>query len=169
MKFSVKPHPCNNRRQFLRLTASAALGAFTLPIFAQSTTVRQIDVYKEETCGCCVSWIEHMQQQGFVSTIHHPQDLNAVKAELGVLPQWQSCHTAVTAEGFLFEGHVPARYMTQFLASPPANALGLAVPGMPMGSPGMEVGDRISPYDIMLMTKDGREAIYASIKSAGDQ
>lgn len=156
------------RRQFLHVSAGAALGAFALPALAQSTATH-LDVYKEVTCGCCVNWVDHVQQQGFTATVHHPQDLNGLKAELGILPQWQSCHTAVTAEGFLFEGHVPARYITQFLAARPGDALGLAVPGMPMGSPGMEVGNQFSPYDIILMKKDGSAEVYASIKSASDQ
>lgn len=158
----------SSRRQFLRLSSGAALGALTLPLFAQSAA-QPLDVYKEETCGCCVFWIEHMQQNGFASTVHHPRNLNGVKQELGVLPEWQSCHTAVTADGHVFEGHVPARYIIQFLAEPPANALGLAVPGMPLGSPGMEVGGRFTPYDILLMRKDGTASVYANIKSAADQ
>jgi len=158
-----------SRRQFLRLAAGATIGSVALPLFAQTGTMKTMDVYKESTCGCCVNWIEHMQQNGFASTVHHPRNLNAVKAELGVLPEWQSCHTAVTEEGFLFEGHVPARYITQFLAAPAVGALGLAAPGMPMGSPGMEMGNRFTPYDVLLMKKDGTSQVYASIKSPADQ
>lgn len=168
MTTTRKHFTLTTRRQFLHASAGAALSAFALPVLAQSAP-RQMDVYKEETCGCCVYWIDHMQQHGYAATVHHPADLNGVKAQLGVLPEWQSCHTAVTADGFLFEGHVPARYITQFLAAPPENTLGLAVPGMPMGSPGMEVGDRFSPYEVLLMRKDGRAEVYASIKSAADQ
>lgn len=157
------------RRHFLRLASGAALGSIALPLFGQSRAPVPLDVYKSETCGCCVNWIEQMQTHGFESTIYHPADLNGVKDELGVRVQWQSCHTAVTAEGFLFEGHVPARYINQFLAAPPTQALGLAVPGMPLGSPGMEVGDQFTPYDIILMKKDGTAEVYASIKSFADQ
>lgn len=169
MKSSRKRHTTTNRRQFLQYTAGTVLGVYALPLMSQSPGKRHLEVYKEETCGCCVFWIEHMETNGYASTIHHPADLNGVKAELGVLPEWQSCHTAVTSAGFLFEGHVPARYITQFLAAPPDNALGLAVPGMPLGSPGMEVGDQFSPYDVMLMKKNGTAEVYASIKSAADQ
>ena len=169
MTFSRSRPPVANRRQFLRLSTGAALGALTLPLFAQTTAARPLDVYKSETCGCCVNWIDHMQAHGFESTVYHPADLNGVKAELGVLPEWQSCHTAVTTEGYLFEGHVPARHINEFLAAPPTGALGLAVPGMPMGSPGMEVGNRFSPYDILLMKKDGTATVFASIKSPADQ
>lgn len=166
---SRRNHSLNySRRRFLHICGGTALGAFALPAFAQASATH-LDVYKEVTCGCCANWVDRVQQQGFVATVHHPQDLNGLKAELGVLPQWQSCHTAVTANGFLFEGHVPARYITQFLAAPPDNTLGLAVPGMPMGSPGMEVGDQFSPYDVMLLKKDGSAEVFASIKSPADQ
>jgi len=75
----------------------------------------------------------------------------------------------VTKEGYVFEGHVPAKFIKQFMASPPANALGLAAPGMPMGSPGMEMGDRFSPYNIILMKKDGTSEVFASIANAAEQ
>jgi hypothetical protein len=92
-----------------------------------------------------------------------------VKHDLGVLPEWQSCHTAVTKEGFVFEGHVPAKFIEQFLAAPPEGALGLAVPGMPLGSPGMEMGDRFTPYDIVQMNKDGSSRVFAHVDSAAAQ
>jgi hypothetical protein len=92
-----------------------------------------------------------------------------VKHDLGVLPEWQSCHTAVTKEGFVFEGHVPAKFIEQFLAAPPEGALGLAVPGMPLGSPGMEMGERFTPYDIVQMNKDGSSRVFARVGSAAAQ
>jgi len=150
-------------------------GALLLPASAADSALDSLatntswDVYKSETCGCCNNWIEHMNAHGFESKIHHPTDLDGVKAELGVLPQWQSCHTAVSAQGYLFEGHVPARYIEQFLAAPPEGALGLAVPGMPMGSPGMEMGGRFTPYDVLQMNKDGTSKIYASIANPDQQ
>jgi len=110
-----------------------------------------------------------MDEQGFISNVNHPNNISSVKQELGLLPEWQSCHTAVTKEGYVFEGHVPAKFIKQFMASPPANALGLAAPGMPMGSPGMEMGDRFSPYNIILMKKDGTSEVFASIANAAEQ
>jgi len=136
---------------------------------AQSIDDITLNVYKEETCGCCVGWINHMDERGFDSTVFHPKDINAVKEELGILPKWQSCHTAVSKEGYLFEGHIPAKYVSQFLASPPANALGLAAPGMPMGSPGMEIGDSFNSYDVILMKKDGTSEVYATVKTQAEQ
>ncbi|MBL4580713.1 MAG: DUF411 domain-containing protein [Gammaproteobacteria bacterium] len=136
---------------------------------AQSIDDITLNVYKEVTCGCCVGWIAHIDERGFDSTVFHPSDIYAVKEELGVLPKWQSCHTAVSKDGYLFEGHVPAKYISQFLASPPANALGLAVPGMPMGSPGMEMGARFNSYDVILMKKDGTSEVYATVKNQAEQ
>ena len=136
---------------------------------AQSIDDITLNVYKDVNCGCCVGWIDHMHDKGFASKINHPRNLNGVKHDLGVLPEWQSCHTAVTKEGFVFEGHVPAKFIEQFLAAPPEGALGLAVPGMPLGSPGMEMGERFKPYDIVQMNKDGSSRIFARVGSAAAQ
>ena len=139
------------------------------PALSQSLADATLDVFKDENCGCCVGWVDHMQEAGFASKINHPRDLNGVKEDLGVLPKWQSCHTAVTKGGYVFEGHIPAKYIEQFLASPPEGALGLAVPGMPLGSPGMEMGGRFTPYDIVLMNKDGSSSVFAHVPSAAAQ
>ena len=155
--------------------ALAAVIAFTASLFgavslsAQSIDDITLNVYKDINCGCCVGWIDHMQDKGFASKINHPRDLNGVKQELGVLPEWQSCHTAVTKEGYVFEGHVPAKFIEQFLAAPPEGALGLAVSGMPLGSPGMEMGNRFTPYDIVQMNKDGSSSVFAHVESAAAQ
>lgn len=159
----------------IRIPLAAIALAFGLSVLslsgasAQSIDDITLNVYKEETCGCCVGWIAHMDERGFESTVFHPTDLYAVKEELGVLRKWQSCHTAVTKEGYLFEGHIPAKYISQFLASPPEGALGLAVPGMPMGSPGMEIGNRFDSYDVILMKKDGTSEVYATVKTQAEQ
>ena len=152
-------------RLFIGLILLVAAG----PALSQSLTDATLNVYKDENCGCCVGWIDHMQEAGFASKINHPRDLNGVKEDLGVLPKWQSCHTAVTKGGYVFEGHIPAKYIEQFLASPPEGALGLAVPGMPLGSPGMEMGGRFTPYDIVLMNKDGSSSVFAHVPSAAAQ
>ena len=147
------------------LTASfAAQGAA-----AQSIDDITLNVYKEVTCACCVGWIEHMDEHGYESTVHHPPDLNQVKLDLGLRPQFHSCHTAVTDSGYLFEGHIPEKYIAMFLADPPENAIGLSVPGMPIGGPGMEIGDQFTPYQILLLHKDGSARVYAEINSKADQ
>ena len=125
----------------------------------------QLDVFKSPTCQCCDGWVSHAKQHGFISTTHHPLDLNELKSIWGVAPQYQSCHTAVSKEGYVFEGHIPAQVIQRFLAEKPANALGLAVPGMPIGSPGMEMGDRRDDYDVLLLKKDGGSQVYARIRA----
>jgi hypothetical protein len=161
----ILPYRSRATRLFIGLILLVAAG----PALSQSLADATLDVFKDENCGCCVGWIDHMQEAGFASKINHPRDLNGVKEELGVLPKWQSCHTAVTKGGYVFEGHIPAKYIEQFLASPPEGALGLAVPGMPLGSPGMEMGGRFTPYDIVLMNKDGSSSVFAHVPSAAAQ
>jgi len=126
-----------------------------------------LDVYKSPTCDCCRKWVDHIDTVGFQAATHHPSDLNLVKQQLGVAPQYQSCHTGVSKEGYIFEGHVPADIMQKFLAEKPKDALGLAVPGMPVGSPGMEMGDRYDDYDVLLLKKDGSSSVYARIRHQG--
>ena len=103
-----------------------------------------------------------MESSGFEITVKNRQNLNAVKQEFGIEPRHQSCHTG-EAHGYVFEGHIPATIIKQFLDERPPHAVGLAVPGMPIGSPGMEMGSRFDPYDIILLKKDGSSAVYAHI------
>ncbi len=128
-----------------------------------------LDVYKSPTCGCCGDWIEHVQGNGFKTKIHHPNNLNQLKADKGVPAHFQSCHTAVTADGYVFEGHIPAKYIQRFLEEKPKGAIGLTVPGMPVGSPGMEVADKFMPYQVLLLKRDGGTEVYADIHSPADQ
>ncbi|NRA54291.1 MAG: DUF411 domain-containing protein [Gammaproteobacteria bacterium] len=128
-----------------------------------------VTVYKDPNCGCCTGWIEHIDKHGFKSTVVHPQDLYAFKESLSVGTNLRSCHTAVTDNGFVFEGHVPAKYIKQFLNNPPSNALGLTVPGMVVGSPGMEVGDKFRAYQVLVLNRDGSSSVYAEISSYNQQ
>lgn len=156
-----------NRRRFN--TGLTALAVAPLASLARAAEPIRLEAFKDESCGCCGLWVEHMESQGFACNVRLPDDLNAVKERFGIPPQFQSCHTAVSTDGFLFEGHVPARFVAQFLAAPPAGARGLMVPGMPLGSPGMEVEDRFTPYDILALMADGSAAVYASMRSRADQ
>ncbi len=131
--------------------------------------VMSLDVFKTESCECCNDWIEHIKQGGIAASVHHPENLDTVKREYGIAPRLQSCHTAVSEAGYVFEGHVPARFIQQFISDPPAGAIGLAVAGMPVGSPGMEIGDRFSPYDVLLLKNDGSSEVYAEVRSAREQ
>lgn len=126
-------------------------------------------VYKSPTCGCCAAWLDHLNVRGIATRVEHPADLNAIKDRYGIAPRHQSCHTAVSPDGYVFEGHIPANVMQRFLREKPAGAQGLAVPGMPLGSPGMEVDDRFSPYDIYLLKRDGSTEVYTRINSPADQ
>ncbi len=149
------------------LAATAAPRAETGPV--PGAEALAYDLYKSPTCGCCELWQDHLDASAFAATVHHPQDLDGVKRQLGIRPQYQSCHTAVVADDYVFEGHVPARYIQQFLADPPPGAIGLAVPGMPVGSPGMEMGDRFMAYNVLLLKADGSSEVYAAVASADQQ
>ena len=122
-----------------------------------------LDVYKSRTCGCCKKWVSHIEDFGFESEVHHPANLNKIKSDKGIAPRYQSCHTAVSNDGYVFEGHIPGPIIQRFLAAPPKDAIGLAVPGMPVGSPGMEVGDRHDEYDVLLLSKDGGHTVYEHV------
>ena len=165
MKSKLVSRRVFNKAAFLGLLASYDLGA----VLAAEPESIFLDVYKDESCGCCGGWIEHMESNSFKTLVHHPANLSAVKQRLGIPPRLQSCHTSVSTQGFVFEGHIPARYIQQFLAAPPKDALGLAVPGMPMGSPGMDMGDRFDPYTIVLMKKDGSLAAFAQVENKTQQ
>ncbi len=124
-----------------------------------------LEVYKSPTCGCCEKWIEHIEASAFDAIVHHPADLNKVKLDNGIAPRYHSCHTAISADGYVFEGHIPAQTIERFLAEKPTNVIGLAVPGMPMGSPGMEMGNRHDDYDVLLLKKDGNVEVYEHISA----
>jgi len=125
-------------------------------------TVVQMEVFKSPSCGCCGKWVEHVEAAGFAVAVKNRQNLSSIKREFGIGPRYQSCHTGV-AEGYVFEGHIPASFVRRFLEEKPVDAIGLAVPGMPVGSPGMEMGERFDSYDIMLLKADGSSEVYAHV------
>ncbi len=135
------PQPAISRRAFLALSAAAPLA----PGLARAQQTEMI-VFKSPTCGCCGKWVDHMRDAGFdVAVRNLDQDaLEAEKDRLGVPASLRSCHTAEVA-GYVIEGHVPASDV-QLLMSFSPDVRGLAVPGMPIGSPGMEMGDEMEPY-----------------------
>jgi len=120
---------------------------------------RTITVYKDPNCGCCTAWVKHLQMSGFAVTAHDTSDMATVKASMGVPKSLESCHTARVGS-YAIEGHVPADVIVKLLQLKPAG-LGLAVPGMPIGSPGME-GTPVDRYDIMLFDKSGKSRVFAS-------
>ncbi|MBD2859124.1 DUF411 domain-containing protein [Spongiibacter sp. KMU-158] len=155
----------------LSLFAPIVFGfGLSLPVSSViAETATALTVYKSPSCGCCGKWIEHLEQNGFSSSIEHPLDLQSVKQKYQISSSLASCHTGVSEAGFVFEGHVPARYIQQFLDNPPKDALGLTVPGMPMGSPGMEMGARFTPYQVLLLKADGTTEIFANIETPAQQ
>jgi len=122
----------------------------------------KLKVYKSATCGCCGDWIKHMRRLGFDVESIDVANIVEVKNEHGIRPHLQSCHTAVSKDGYYFEGHIPGKTIAAFLASPPKGAKGLTAPGMPMGSPGMEMG-RFVPFDVLLVREDGTTAVFQHI------
>jgi hypothetical protein len=128
-----------------------------------------LTVYKSPTCGCCHKWIEHIANNGMQIKAVDSDNLSNLKARFGIATHIQSCHTAVSNAGYVFEGHVPAKFIKKFLQSPPEDAKGLTVPAMPLGSPGMEVGDRFMPYQILLILNDGSTSEYVAVNAYEEQ
>ena len=118
----------------------------------------EVLVYKSASCGCCRDWVRHLEANGFAVKTHDVSDLAQVKKQNGVAPRFASCHTARVGS-YVIEGHVPARDIKHLLTQQPAVA-GLAVPGMPIGSPGME-GARRDPYNVYAFDQDGNVRVYA--------
>ena len=128
------------------------LSVATLTYAEQITPkVPRITVYKSPTCGCCTKWIKHLEKNGFHVEAKNSKKMREIKRKLGIEPKFQSCHTGLV-NGYYIEGHVPAKDIKRLLKEKP-KAVGLTVPGMPMGSPGME-GARKDPYSVLLIKKD---------------
>ena len=142
----------------------------TLSLESSDTNTQNIDsqfdllVHKTPTCGCCKKWVDHMEENGFSITTEDHQSLAMIKDDLQIQPKFRSCHTGVSQEGYFFEGHVPSKYVAQFISESIPGAIGLSVPGMPLGSPGMEVDNRFTPYDVLIHFEDGTSKVYAEIR-----
>jgi hypothetical protein len=146
------------------LVAALALagGVAALAARAPKAAKPSVAVFKSPTCGCCAKWNAHLSAAGYTVNSTDRTDMNAVKDEQHVPAALRSCHTALVG-GYVLEGHVPADVVDKLLAEKPAGVVGLAVPGMPMGSPGMESPDGAkSPYNVMAFTKDGQSRVYAA-------
>jgi hypothetical protein len=150
----------------LMLTIAMLAVGISLFWIAQISLAEQtVTVYKDPTWGCCDAWVGHLQDQGFaVKLADVPQaQLIAIKNKLGVPQRLHSCHTGVV-ENYVIEGHVPGNLIARLLKERP-DVMGLAVPGMPIGSPGME-GPNPKPYDVLSFDKDGRIQVYEHINPA---
>ncbi|MGH1540005.1 MAG: DUF411 domain-containing protein [Arenicella sp.] len=136
---------------------------FTVLLANKAIASNEMQVYKSPNCGCCVKWVSHLEDNGFSSSTFNKDAMSMIKDELNIPKQYRSCHTGVVihSEGkYIFEGHVPAETIKRFLSNPPENALGLSVPGMPVGSPGMEVGSRKDYYEVLLLLNNGDSKVY---------
>ena len=136
----------------LAVSLSRASGAMAKPV--------AITVYKDPSCGCCTKWVEHLRTSGFAPIVHDRPDMDALKDSLGVPAALRSCHTAVAGR-YVIEGHVPAADLKKLLAATPANVVGIAVPGMPVGSPGMEMGTRADRYEVIAFGAKGATSVFA--------
>lgn len=146
-----------------RFVLSLALGSLATAAIARSPEpeLAQLTVYKSPSCGCCSAWVDHLFSEGLsAETIDVDYyQLQAVKVRNGITPELSSCHTALV-DGYFIEGHVPASDIKRLMAERP-DALGLTVPGMPIGSPGMEMGEEREPFDTLLVLNDGSTEIFA--------
>lgn len=126
-------------------------------------------VFKDPSCGCCGGWVEHAEQNGFSIAIEHPEVLGNVFSEHDIAVDLQSCHLALNAAGTVFVGHVPVRFILEYLKNPPAGSRGLTVPAMPVGTPGMEMGEEFEPYEVLILTSGGPPEVFARVTSASQQ
>lgn len=151
-----------NRTTMFRLALGALLlagiGLATLYQLGGAAAAGEVTVWKSPTCGCCGKWVDHLRAHGFRVVVHETDDLAPVKRTHGVPGALESCHTALV-EGYTIEGHVPAAEVKRLLAERPP-ARGLAVGGMPIGSPGMEQGSAREPYAVILFDDQRRQSVY---------
>ena len=148
------------RRTLLQATALMAIAPLTSVVMkAVAADKPMITVYKTSGCGCCREWVAHLEDNGFVVTTHDVPGTGPYRERFGVPRSLASCHTGVI-EGYALEGHVPAAEIKRIIAERP-KARGLAVPGMPVGSPGMEVdGTRRDAFDVVLFDDEGGRKVY---------
>ena len=152
------------------LLSGVALTGFAKSAAAQSIGTEpaakgglaKLTVFRSPTCGCCEDWTSHVRAEGFEVEERVTEEMDAVKASYGVPEQISSCHTAVV-DGYFIEGHVPAADIKRLLSERPAIA-GIAVPGMPMGSPGMEQGGQVDPYLVVALGNAGELSIFADYR-----
>lgn len=145
------------RRHFTTLIALAPLpGVAATPAAA----LPPVAVFKNPSCSCCGAWVDHLKAAGFSVRVSEVDDTAPVRRRHGLPDRYASCHTALVA-GYVLEGHVPAADVKRLLALKPA-AVGLAVPGMPIGSPGMEQGPRVERYQVLLVDRAGQAQVFAT-------
>lgn len=145
------------KKQILGLALSATFG-FSTPLLAAGAA-QSIHVYKSPTCGCCTAWVDHLKSNGFDVEATETNDMNRVKIDAGLTRNLASCHTAFVGD-YVIEGHVPADDIRRLIANAP-KAKGLTVPGMPAGSPGMEMGSRKDHYEVLMFNDQGQTKVFS--------
>jgi hypothetical protein len=155
-----------SRREWLATMARGVAGAALVAAVQPSTlhaaaAPRRIVVYKDPDCGCCRAWVSYLSKNGFAPEAHDRTDMAALKDSLGVPAALRSCHTAVLGR-YVIEGHVPAADITRLIARAPKGVQGIAVAGMPNGSPGMDMGGRRDRYDVIAFGANGATSVFAS-------
>ncbi|WP_062366232.1 DUF411 domain-containing protein [Variovorax paradoxus] len=148
------------RTLLLRAAPLLALASTAAWPLAASAAAPMVEIWKDPNCGCCQDWVRHLEANGFATRVHDAGN-SAARTRLGIPAALGSCHTGLVG-GYALEGHVPAREVHRLLRERP-KAIGLAVPGMPVGSPGMDgaaYGDRRDPYDVLLVLADGGSRVY---------
>tara|TARA_B100000676_G_scaffold249399_1_gene253453 strand:- start:110 stop:592 length:483 start_codon:yes stop_codon:yes gene_type:complete len=146
----------------LKILLLVSLGSFE--VHSNNVDESQLLIHKTPTCGCCKKWIKHLEEDGFLTLSEDHQSLQEIKEKYNIKPKYRSCHTGVSKEGYIFEGHIPSKYISQFLSEKNPNAIGLSVPGMPLGSPGMEIEGMFTPYNVLILFKDGSSKVYAEVR-----
>jgi hypothetical protein len=130
----------------------------------------ELTVYKSKNCGCCNKWIAHLSENNIQTKAINVNDMGSIKSQYQIKPNMRSCHTAVSADGFVFEGHVPVKHIKQFLSGQHApHITGLSVPAMPIGTPGMEMEGIFHKYNIELLTDNSNEETYRYISKSSEQ
>jgi hypothetical protein len=142
-----------------RRTVIASLAVLALPALARASAAQPV-FYRSPGCGCCHLWTERMAEAGLPVLMEDSDDLAGLSARLGIPAGLEGCHVGEIG-GYVVSGHVPPADIKRLLADKP-EALGLVVPGMPIGSPGMEMGDRVERYDVLLLARDGTTSVFAT-------
>ena len=154
-----------NKKKFFVIICSLTFSVFSSGVIDENFSSESIlVVHKTPTCGCCKKWMKHLEEHDFNISSQDHLNLNDIKDMHNIKPEYRSCHTAVSSDGFIFEGHIPSKYIKQFLSENHDDAIGLSVPGMPLGSPGMEFDNRFMPYDVLILYKDGSSKVYAEVR-----
>lgn len=142
-----------------RTMIGLALAAVPAAACSRPAKAAEVNVYKSPYCGCCGAWVENLQASGLQVVVHDMEDVTPIARKAGVPDKARSCHTAIV-EGYFVEGHVPATDVRKLLRDRP-KARGIAVPGMPIGSPGMEQGDRRDAYATLIVDLSGAVRVFA--------